>query len=144
MGDRASKVEIGDGRAASDAVVAGSGVAVSGEIATVAVADAAVGGVAGAAVVLLLRDVPAHGGITQVRTLAASVSIALGCSSVVGASIVEMGGGRAASDSVGVGGGVAVSGEIAAVTVASASVGGVAGAAVVLLSRDAPAHGGIT
>ena len=128
MGDRASKVEIGDGRAASDAVVAGSGVAVSGEIATVAVADAAVGGVAGAAVVLLLRDVPAHGGITQVRTLAASVSIALGSSNVVGTAVVET---AAGSDSVLVGGGVAASGQTA----------GVAVGAVEVVPRDASVRG---
>lgn len=126
-------VEIGDDRAASGAVVVGSGVAVSGELAAVTVAVVAVGGLAGAAVVLLSRDAPVHGGITEDRALAASASIALGSSTVVGASVVEIGDGRAASDAAVAGGGVTVSGQFVGVVVAAA--------AVEVLSRDSPARG---
>ena len=60
-------------------------------------------------------------------------------------SVVEIGDGRAASGFVVVGGGgVAGSGRFTTVDVASVVVAGVTDAAVTLLSRDAPAQGGIT
>ena len=97
-----------------------------------------------AAVELLSRDAPVHGGMTKVRTLVALDSTARGSSSIGRASVVEVGDGRAASGAVFLGGGeVTVSVRLTtAVAAADADAAG-AVAAVELLSRDAPAHGGI-
>lgn len=113
---------------------------------TAAVGVVGVAGVATAAAELLSRDPPAHAGMTYVLTLAAVDSLARGSSRVGRASAVaEAGDGRAASGAVTVvGGGVAAPARFASSANAAVDVAAVAVAAVEVLSRGPPAHGGIT